>query len=204
MNDHGLGRWGEFLEAELTGVQLAVTHALTIGSITTPSSWMRGRIAEPYFYLTADAVRAAVDAAWMPDLIFYWREIPSIQFMTAHGSVIVTDLWGASRYRTLRGAKARPALVVDAPLMRAASRVEMLCSKGSTSPVLVTKVGTQEVDPLKPRVPLRAWSSYAAWDGDAGDVCQWILEANAYDRAPIRAVIREFYAANPVASGAHR
>jgi len=194
--DHGLGRWGEFLEAELTEVKLVVMHVLTSGSIAWPSSWIRGRTAEPTLYPTADAVREAVGAAWMHDLVFYWREVPSIQFVTAHGSIVVTDLWGDSRYRTLRGVKARTALEIDAPLMRAASRVEMLCSRGSTSPVLVTQLGKEKIDPLRPRVPLRAWSSFAVWDGQDGQACHWALEVNDYERSPVREVLRAFQAAN--------
>lgn len=196
MDDHGLGRWSKYLEAELTGLQLVTVHALTSGSINEPTSWIRGRAAEPTLHLTADTVCASVDAAWTPGFVFYWREIPSLRFTTEHGSVIVTDLWGDTQYRTLRGVKARSALVLDAPLIRAATRVEMLCSKGSTSPVLVTVAGTQRVELLRPRVPLRAWSSCAAGDDDVGFVCQWVAEENAYDRAGARAVIREFQLVN--------
>lgn len=203
MLDHGLGRWGAFLEAELTGLQLVTVHALTSGSIDVPSAWIRGRITEPTLYFNRDAVMAAVDAIWLPDLVFYWREIPSVCFQTAHGNVIVTDLWGDTHYRTLRGVKARPALRLDAPLIRAAERVEMLCHKGSRSPVLVTLAHHELVEPLLLRAPLRAWSSHAAADEEAGEVCAWIAEANDYGRADARAVMREFRAVNPEAREAH-
>ena len=196
MNDHGLGRWGQFLEAELIGLQLVTMHALTSGTIDMPSQWVRGRSAAPTLLLNADDVKTVVDATWLPDVVFAWREVPSIQFVTEHGSVIVTDLWGDTQYRSLCGVKARSALTLGAPLIRAATLVEQLCHKGSTSPVLVTLVGNERVDPLRQRVPLRAWSSYANPHEVKGEECAWLADENHYNRAGARAVLRNYLAAN--------
>jgi hypothetical protein len=196
MNDYGLGRWGKYLEAELMGLQIVRVHVLTSGPIEDPTSWVQGRIADPTLYLTAEAVHTTIEGSWAPDWVFFWREVPSVRFITDHGSVVVTDLWGDTQYRTLRGVKARAALTFDAPLIRAAERVELLSAMSKTSPVIVTPIGPDCVEPLLPRGSLQAWSSYAAPDHEGGYTCLWAKEANDYNRAGARSVMREFLAAN--------
>ena len=199
MNDHGMGRWGKYLEAELIGLQLVRVHVLTSGPIEDPTSWVRGRIAEPTLYLTEEAATSAIYETWQPDRVFYWREVPSVRFITAHGSVVVTDLWGDTQYRTLRGVNARAALTLDAPLIRAATRVEMLSAKSRSSTVIVTVIGPECVEPLLPRGSLRAWSSYAIRLDAGGYECMWANEVNDYKRAGARSVLREFLTANSTA-----
>jgi len=189
--------WGRYLEDELVGVQAVIMNAVTSGSIHLPSSSVRGRAAQPDLFTTLEQVEAMIDSAWLPDIAFYIRQVPALRFDTLHGGVVVADLWGDTKYRALRGVKARPALRVHAPLMAVAERVDQMRAMRGVRPrdVVVTAVGWDEVDTLRPRVALRASSSYTRRDAD-GQRLEWTPEPNPYDRAGLRAVIAEFLREN--------
>ena len=189
--------WGRYLEDELVGVEIVIMNALTSGSIYLPTSSVRGRDAHPDLFATYEQAEAVVDSAWSPDIAFYVRQVPALRFDTMHGSVVVTDLWGDTKYRALRGVKARPALRIHAPLMAVAERVDSMRALRDVRPsdVVVTAVGWGETEALRPRVALRASSSYALGDAD-GLRREWIPEPNAYDRAGLRAVVGEFLREN--------
>jgi len=118
--------WGRYLEDELVGVQMVIMNALTSGSIHLPTSSVRGRDAQPDLFATLEQAEAVVDSGWSPVIAFYIRQVPALRFDTLHGSVVVTDLWGETKYRPLRGVKARPALRIHAPLMAVAERVDAM------------------------------------------------------------------------------
>ena len=189
--------WGRYLEDELVGVEMVIMNALTSGSIHLSTSSVRGRDAQPDLFATYEQAEAVVDSAWSPDIAFYVRQVPALRFDTMHGSVVVTDLWGETKYRALRGVKARPALRIHAPLMAVAERVHSMRALRDVRPsdVVVTAVGWGETEALRPRVTLHASSSYTAGDG-VGLRREWIPEPNAYDRAGLRAVVGEFLREN--------
>ena len=193
----GLRVWGRHLEDELSAVEAVIAYAVNDGSVRQSTEWVRGRHAPLNVFPTRGAFDAFIDVAWDPQRVFFVRQVPALRFDTVHGGVLVTDAWGDTDYRTLRAKAGVSALRVGAPLLQVARRVEELRGlrpAGQMPAIIVQPTGWQEIEVLRPRVHLRAWSSMAMSTVDAQGndqaVCEWAVEPHRIARTGALAVVR--------------
>lgn len=202
VTDRAIETWGRHIEDELTWVEAVVTYAVTHGQIDSPTAWVRSRHAPLSVYTTRAAVDEFIDRSWFPEHVFFLRQVPSLRFDTVHGSVVVTDVWGDTGYRTLLGRHGRDVLRLNTPLLRVAQRVLALstATRKATEPRIETaRVGWQITEPLRPRMRLQAWSSVATWPDDSetyGPKCGWVPEEYRVDRAGANRVVKAFLEVN--------
>lgn len=213
MDDSGAREWGRHLEDELALVEVIVAYVMSHGPIDAPTEWVRGRESPLRVFATRDSVDAFIASACFPEHVFYLRQVPALRFDTMHGAVMVTDVWGDTRFRALHGKHGRGSLRVDTPLVHVAQQIQKLRQPPNAVPqpvLVVTSIGWQDTELLLPRMRLRAWSSYAAWKDDAaylGPSCDWWQEPHSVERAGVTAVARAFRTMNDpgvIAAAEHR
>lgn len=182
---------GLILESELTGVEVIKCTVLTHGSIRDSTESIRGRTATPSLHITEESMIEEINSIMVinQDAVFAYREIAAIRFDSNHGSLLVADLWGETRYKPFTGVKGRTHLTDSTPLLRIARAAEAQAALTPNSQVLVTVIGLEQTTPLKPRDRLLAYSSYTV--PEVGDF-MWAEDPNHYKATNARAVVKNF------------
>lgn len=182
---------GLILESELTSVEAIKCLVLTYGSIRDSTESIRGRTATPSLHLTEEAMIEEINSIMdtNADAVFAYREIAALRFDSSHGSLLVADLWGETRYKPFTGVKGRAYLTDSTPLLKIAQAADAQAASMPNSQVLVTVIGLEQTTPLKPRERLLAFSSYTV--PEEGDF-MWAEDPNQYKATNARAVKKNF------------
>lgn len=182
---------GLILESHLTSVEVILCRALTHGSISDSTESIRGRGAKPTIHFTEKSMVVEIDSVldFHVDEVFAVREIPALRFDSDHGSLVIADLWGDTRYRPLTGAKGRSLLNHLTPLITIAEAAKQEASQTPHSQVVIAVIGAEETEVLKPRHRLVAYSSFR--NPEVGDF-RWADDENNYKATDARAVKRNY------------
>lgn len=182
---------GLVLESELTGVEVIKCAVLTHGSIRDSTESIRGRTAAPSIHLTEESMIEKINSVMNidDDAVFAYREIAALRFDSNHGSLLVADLWGETRYKPFTGVKGRTYLTGSTPLLKIAQAADAQAASMPNSQVLVNVIGLEPTTPLKPRERLLAFSSYTV--PEEGDF-MWAEDPNQYKATNARAVMKNF------------
>jgi len=184
---------GLTLESELIGVQVVSLYAMQYGTVQQRVNDWRGRAGTSYLFYSFDEAVDGVLARHDYEQIYYIRMIPALRFNSDHGDLLVADLYGDCKGKPFTGVKGRQILTLQTPLLTIASAARSCAEKHPEAQVVVKVIGDQEMEELPKRAPLRSWSSQSL---GGGEMIEFAEHANFYDKKYVRAVVRNFLAAN--------
>lgn len=182
----GLQAWGRHLEDELTEARAVLVWTVTVGPVEAPTSWFQTPDAPIGVHESLDSAHGFANAVWTSDVSLWIREVPSLQLVTEHGSLVISDVWADTAYRPWASPAGRRALEPGAPLIRCADVLHDAVTSQRLRRSVFTVTSCTRVDsvPLGERRRLQQLRSFAVADGGLA----WATEPLIYPRLFLRRI----------------
>lgn len=182
----GLQAWGRHLEDELVEARAVLVWTVTTGPVEALTSWFQTPDAPIGVHESPDSAHGYAQAVWTPNVSLWIREVPSLQLVTEHGSVVISDVWADTAYRPWASLAGRRALQPGAPLIRCADVLRDAVANQRSRRCVFTVTSCSPVDsvPLGERRRLQQHRSFAVEDGGLA----WATEPLTYPRQFLRRI----------------